>query len=770
MNSPEKDTKGTASNANFLRRFFNRKGTFEKRAQIMLIVFAAPLLFLIGMFFKIQIIDYDFYQKQVIEELTLGTSLSAKRGDILDANGNLLATNKTVWLIFISPDDIQEAKEEKGIPYDEMIAEKLSEVLEVDYETVYKKANKANRQYEEIKEGVEEKEKDEILAFIDEHDLDYMIYARAQTTRYYPYSTLASHVIGFTGADNQGLYGLEQYYDSTLKGKDGKYITATDAHGNEIPYDYSSYVNAENGLNIVTTIDTYIQRELELQLATTLEESGAQSRVSGIVMDVNTGAILGMAVLPSYDLNDPNTLDALSLLQLDKMNLEVGSSEYNEAKLNLLFEMWNNETISMPYEPGSTFKPITAAVGVDLDLVSGKSGGYSCPGYHMVGGWPISCHKKTGHGSSFLFEYGLQQSCNPTMMQLADKIGTSKFYSYISAFGYLEKTGIDLPSEAKGAFWSEKAFAPTDLAVSSFGQRFKVTMIEHITAMAAIANGGTLVTPYLVSEITDSDNHTVWSRDTTVKRRVISESTATEITRILEEGVSGDGGAKNAYVKGYKIAAKTGTSQKFDDGGSGQDTGKRIGSCIGYAPADNPSIISIIVVDEPSGTNVYGGNVAAPYIANLMANVLPYLGYQPTYAPEDQVPKNVGNYVGTSIAKATAAIEKLGLQWKVIGEGTQITSQFPERGTQLLENLGTVYLYTEGASEETVIVPRVVGLTPQNANQALINHGLNIKIEGAENYETGDSVLTVEQSIPEGTPVPRGTVVTVTFRHTDITD
>ena len=735
----------------------------------MLLVFAVLLLYLVFVIFKIQIIDYDFYQKQVIEELTLGTSLSAKRGDILDANGNLLATNKTVWLIFISPDDIQEAKHDDGVPYDEMIAKKLSEVLDVDYDTVYSKANKANRQYEEIKEGVEEEEKDEILAFIEEHGLEYMIYARAQTMRYYPYGSLAAHAIGFTGADNQGLFGLEQFYDSTLKGKDGKYITATDAHGNEIPYDYSSYINAENGLNLVTTIDTYIQRELELQLATTLEESGARARVAGIVMDVNTGAILAMAVLPSYDLNDPYTLDELSLLKLEKSDYEQGSSEYAQYKSSLLYEMWNNKTVSELYEPGSTFKAITASMGVDLNLVTGNTGGYSCPGYHMVGGWRISCHKTTGHGSGFLFSYGLQQSCNPTMMQLAEKIGTANFYSYYGAFGYFEKTGIDLPSEATGIFHTQKGFGTTEMATASFGQRFKVTMIEHISAISAIANGGTLVTPYLVSAITDGDGHTIWSRETTVKRRVIAESTATEITRILEEGVSGDGGAKNAYVKGYKIAAKTGTSQKFDDA-TGKDSGKRVGSCVAYAPADNPSIAALIIVDEPSGSNVYGGNVAAPYIAGLMSNVLPYLGYQPSYSAEDQVPKTVGNYVGTSIAKASSSIEKLGLQWKVIGSGTTVTSQFPERGTQLLENLGTVYLYTDGANEETVVVPRVVGLSPQNANQALLNHGLNIRIEGAENYDAGDSVLTVEQSIPEGTPVPRGTVITVTFRHTDITD
>lgn len=765
MNTQNKDEQNEEKNGRF--SLHNEKGTFFKRAQIMLLVFAVLLVYLVGVIFKIQIIDYDFYQKQVIDELTLGTSLSAKRGDILDANGNLLATNKTVWLIFISPKDIQEAKKDKGIPYDEMIAKKLSEVLEVEYDFVYQKAIKANRQYEEIKEGVEEEQKDEILAFIDEHELDYMIYARAQTTRYYPYGTLASHAIGFTGADNQGLFGLEQYYDSTLKGKDGKYITATDAHGNEIPYDYSSYINAENGLNLVTTIDTYIQRELELQLATTFEESGAQARVAGVVMDVNTGAILAMAVYPSYDLNAPYVLDSQSALLLEKY--EEGTSEYAQEKSSLLYKMWNNKTVSELYEPGSTFKPITASMGVDLALVTGDTGGYNCPGYHIVGGWRIACHKASGHGTGFLFSYGLQQSCNPTMMQIAEKIGSDHFYSYYGAFGYFEKTGIDLPSEATGIFHTQNGFGKTELAVASFGQRFKVTMIEHITALAAIANGGTLVTPYLVSEITDSDDHTIWARETTVKRRVIAKSTCDELTRILEEGVSGDGGAKNAYVKGYKIAAKTGTSQKFDDA-TGKDTGKRVGSCVAYAPADNPSIISLIVVDEPSGSNVYGGNVAAPYIANLMSNVLPYLGYQPTYSAEDQVPKNVGNYVGTSIAKATAAIEKLGLQWKVIGNGTQITSQFPERGTQLLENIGTVYLYTDDAAEETVIVPRVVGLTPQNANQALLNHGLNIRIEGAENYESGDSVLTVEQSIPEGTPVPRGTVVTVTFRHTDITD
>ena len=747
----------------------NLTGTFTKRCILILLIFAMVLAYLIGVIFKIQIIDYDFYQQAVIDELTYGTTLKAKRGDILDANGNLLATNKTVFLIFISPDDIQDAKKKTGIPYDDMIAKKLSELLDVDYDTVYQKANKTNRKYEEIKDGVEEKVKDELLSFIDENDLELMVYARAQTTRYYPYGTLASHLIGFTGSDNQGLFGLEYSYNTTLKGVDGKYITAVDAHGNEIPYDYSTYIDASDGLNLVTTIDAYIQRELELQLATTLEESGAMARVAGIVMDVNTGAILAMAVLPSFDLNEPYILDDLSLDKLTASKFKEGTTEYATYKSSLLYQMWNNKTVSELYEPGSTFKAVTASMGVDLGIVKGSTLGYSCPGYHMVGGWRIACHKRTGHGSGAPFGYYLQQSCNPAMMQLSEKIGTDNFYNYFGAFGYFEKTGIDLPSEATGIFHKQNSFGTTELATASFGQRFKVTMIQHITAIAAIANGGELVTPYIVSEVTDDEGHTIWARESTTKRRVIAEATAKEITRILEEGVSGDGGAKNAYVKGYKIAAKTGTSQKFDDA-TGADTGKRVGSCVGFAPADNPSIVALIIVDEPQGSNIYGGTVAAPYIAGLMSNVLPYLGYEPSYSADEQAPKTVGKYVGSTLSSAQKSLKNLGLNYKVIGSGTTIKSQSPASGTQLLENLGTVYLYTDDTKNDEVVVPKVVGMQPANANQALLNQGLNIRIEGAHNYEVGDGAITVAQSIPEGTRVPRGTVITVTFKHTDITD
>lgn len=744
----------------------NVSGIFAKRSIIILTVFAVVLAYLIGVIFKMQVFDYEFYQQEVINELTLGTPLTAKRGSILDVNGNVLATNKTVYLIFISPDDILDKKRETGEPYDEFIARRLSSILDLDYDTVFAKTQKEGRKYEKIKDGVEEEQKDEILKLVEEYELDMMIYARAESTRYYPYGTLASHVIGFTGADNQGLFGLEQYYDSTLAGVDGKYITGVDAHGNEIPYDYSTYIPPVSGMNLHTTIDTYIQRELELQLATTAAESGAGARVAGIVMDVNTGAILAMAVNPAYDLNDPYALDDLSLARLAASVYEEGSEEYARYKSELLYNMWNNKTISELYEPGSTFKPITAAMGIDLNLVHGTTAGYSCPGYHMVGGYKISCHKTTGHGGGFSFAYGLQQSCNPTMMQLAEKIGMENFFTYFGAFGYFEKTGIDLPSEASGIFHTQSGFGTTELATASFGQRFKVTMIQHITALAAIANGGYLVTPYLVSSVTDDEGHTVWAKEATTKRRVISSDTAKELSAVLEEGVSGNGGAKNAYVKGYKIAAKTGTSQKFDDK-TGKDTGKRVGSCVGYAPADNPSIISLIIVDEPSGSNVYGGTVAAPYIANLFGNILPYLGYEPSYTEDELEPTSVGKYVGLNVDYAEKQIENKGLTCRVYGSGKTVVSQVPASGTQLLEGLGTVILYTdEGSASQQVTVPDIVGKSVSEANQELINRGLNIRIDGP----VGTGAVAVSQSIPKGTKVAIGSVITVTYRYTDVTD
>ncbi len=766
----DQQSKSAAPAASALQTLRRHMGltTFKKRCVTLLVLFALAFTAIVGRLFQLQIIDYDFYQNQVINELTINYPLAAKRGKILDANGNVLADNKTVWDVVISPWHIQAKKTETGIAYDELIAEKMSSLLGVEYDFVYNKANLPRRYYEKIKDNVEETEKDELLAFIEEHDIDGLIYMESDYERYYPYGTLASHVIGFTGTDS-GLFGLEYSYNSTLMGKDGMYVTAKDAHGNEIPYDYSTYVAAQDGLTLVSTIDAYIQRELELQISTILESSNATDRAAGIVMDVNTGAVLAMAVAPGYDLNEPRQLDALSLKKLENSSYEEGSDKYSAYKSELLYNMWNNKTISELYEPGSTFKAVTAAMGVDLNVVHANTVGYNCPGYHLVGGWRIGCHKHTGHGMNITFAYGLQQSCNPTMMQLSSLIGTKNFYNYYGNFGYFERTGIDLPSEAVGIFHDQSKFGTTEMATASFGQRFKVTMIQHVTAIAAIANGGYLVEPYLVSEITDKDGNTVWAKETTVRRNIISASTSKEITKILEEGVAGDGGAKNAYVKGYRVAAKTGTSQKFDDK-TGQDTGKRVASTVAYAPADNPSIIALIIVDEPSGSNIYGGTIVAPYISNLMGNLLPYLGYQPSYSEEEQRPVNIGNYRGYGLSNAQSALNKLGVKYRVVGSGSTVVSQFPAAGTQLLESLGTVILYTDDTPQEEVVVPRLVGMTASSAVQTVLNQGLNIRIVGAQDYTVESGAVTVAQDIPEGTKVKAGTVVTLTFRYTDLTD
>ncbi|MBE6696684.1 MAG: hypothetical protein E7587_09580, partial [Ruminococcaceae bacterium] len=591
-----------------------------KRAFTMLCCFGLFMLFLVGKIFYMQYFQYDKYQQKVLDQITFSSSLTAERGEIYDSNMNPLATNKTVWRIFISPKDIYEYSAKNRIDYATLISKGLSEILDVPYDTIYEKTQKKNRLDETIKKEVDEATTDKVLSFVTENGLSRMVYTQASTTRYYPFGNLASHVIGFTGSDNQGLFGLEQYYDDDLTGTNGKYITAIDAHSNEIPYDYSSYIPAQDGLSLVTTIDSYIQRELENELAEIISEFDVQNRAAGIVMNVNTGAIYAMAVAPDFNLNTPYVLDSVSEEKLSSSGYAEDSNEYKSLRSSLLYDMWRNKAVSELYEPGSTFKIVTAAMGIELGKTSPVDHSFSCPGYHIVGGARISCWRPIGHGSGITFAYGLQQSCNPTLMQLAARIGSPDFYQYFKAFGYLSKTGIDLPSESQTIFHTQSGLGTVELAVASFGQRFKVTPLQQITAIAAVANGGYLVTPHLIDKLIDSEGNTVYQYETETKRQVISAESAKTVSEILEEGVSGTGASKNAYVAGYRIAAKTGTSEKLDKPDKNGNFTLRIGSCVAYAPYVNSSVAVIIMVDEPI-VNYYGATVAAPYISDLLTKI-----------------------------------------------------------------------------------------------------------------------------------------------------
>ncbi len=658
---------------------------------------------------------HEYYQSIVLNQLTIQTEVNPERGKILDTNGNILATNITVYNVIISPQHIIDAMEEDGeansdadpdndVRYEfsdpeyglsysgtrqnELIAKVLSAYLDVDYDKIIEKAAKTGRRYEVIKNNVDDETAQRIKDFIAQFKLKDQIYFIAGAKRYYPKSDLASHVIGFTNSDGEGIYGLEKYYNNVLEGTSGRYILAQDARNNDMPFEYERYIEASNGYNIVTTIDMYIQYELENQLEKTFIESGATNRVSGIVIDVNTGGILGMATYPSFDLNSPYVLDEFSAAKLQGM--DESSKEYNELYWELLYTMWNNKAITETYEPGSTFKIMTTAMAFEEGVVTPTSPFY-CGGSYVIDGWskPINCHYHAGHGN-VTFTVGLQQSCNPVLMQIAERVGREKFYNYFEQFGYTEKTGIDLPGEVGGIYSSYKNFSNVSLAVYSFGQTFKTTPIQQLSAITTIASGGYYKTPHVLKEIVDENGSVIKSFDTDVKRQVVSTEVAREIAAVLEDGVSGDGGAKNAYVKGYKVAAKTGTSEKRDKFDENGEKSFRVGSCAAFAPADDPKIAAIIIVDEPMNGAVYGSVVAAPYISNLLADVLPYIGVEQQYTPEDlaTLDISVSDYVGGSPDAAREDLTLNGLSCEIIGDGGVITGQFPPAGSTMRKDNG----------------------------------------------------------------------------------
>lgn len=738
---------------------------------------------------------YDYYQSMVLNQLTIQTEVNPERGKILDTNGNILATNVTVYNVIISPHDIIQAMEQdeelnsdddvdndvyyefadpeygltyKGTRQDELIAKVLSVYLSVDYDKIMEKAAKQNRMYEVIKNNVDDKTAEKIKSFIAEFGLKNQIYFIAGAKRYYPKSDLASHVIGFTNSEGVGIYGLERYYNNVLEGTSGRYIIAQDARNNDMPFEYERYIEASNGYNLVTTIDMYIQYELENQLEKTFIESGAQNRVAGIVMDVNTGGILAMATYPSFDLNNPYVLDDFSAAKLQGMDED--SKEYSELYWELLYTMWNNKAITETYEPGSTFKIITTAMAFEEQVVTPTDHFY-CGGSYTIEGWskPISCHYKAGHGD-VTFTVGLQQSCNPVLMQIAERVGKEKFYNYFEAFGYTSKTGIDLPGEVNTIYSSYKNFSNVSLAVYSFGQTFKTTPIQQIRAISSVANGGYLMTPHLIKGIVDDDGNVIQSFETETVRQVVSTENCKTITGILEEGVAGNGGAKNAYVKGYRVAAKTGTSEKKDKYDEYGNTPWRVGSCVAYAPADSPQIAAVIMVDEPSISSVYGSVVAAPYISNLLSFILPYIGVEAQYTAEEleNLDVTLSNYVGATVENAVADLSWRGFAYEIIGSGDTVTAQVPQAGSLISSDSGILLLYTgDEQPANTITVPDVMGMTAYNANNTLVNLGLNVTFSGSVN---GSSATVISQNPAAGTVVSRGTIIEVTLRHLDMTD
>lgn len=707
--------------------------------------------------FRLQILKYDDYQSQVIDQLTIETKVNPLRGSILDRNGTIMASNKTVWILYLMP---------KSIDDPEFIAKELSSILGKSYDEVLDKASKKGYKYQILDTQLDEETTKAVREFIEKNQLTDQIELRASSKRYYPYSNLASHTLGFVNSDGIGIYGLEKVYNNIMEGTSGKYVTAQDAQSNDMPFQYEEYIEDENGYNLLTTIDVYIQYQLEAQLELAAVESGAQNRAAGIVMNPKTGEIYAMAVYPDFNLNEPYKLDFQSQEKLNEYT--EGSTEYKNQYLNLLFSMWNNKAVSELYEPGSTFKLFTTAVALQEEKATLNSR-FTCTGALKVDGFyrAISCHKRKGHGN-ISFSEALQQSCNPSMMKLGFAIGRETFYKYFERFGYMSKTGIDLPAESVGYYHSFDNFSNVSLAVYSFGQTFKTTALQQLCAISTVANGGYSVTPHLIKEIVDNDGNTIYEYQNNLSEQILSSYVCKTVSQILKEGVDGAGGAKNAYVAGYSIAAKTGTSEKKDKYDEQGNTSYRVSSCVAYAPSEDAQVAVIILVDEPTIGSKYGSVVAAPYVSDLMEQILPYMGLKASYSESDiehqQI--NVPGLEGLGIEIAIEEAEKLGINYEIIGNGEKILSQLPQKGSIIYKKSGKILLYTEKSEGRYSVVPNVVGMSAEKANQMLVNGGFNIQIEGSMNFHLGEGATVVEQYPLAGTSLKKGEIIKIKILFT----
>ncbi len=718
------------------------------RSTILLGVFAVALLvWMAGTLAKYQIVNYNFYQTRAIQQQTMDTTLTPERGTIYSRNYTALAISAPVETVYINP---------KGVDDDDAptVARGLSEILGVDETTVLEKAKK-NNYYELIKRRIDSETADKVRAFIDENDLSG-IHLVNDTKRYYPNNSLACHILGFTGTDNVGLDGIEKIYNEYLQGTSGKMITAKNAIGEELPYEYETYVEAQNGQNVVLTIDETVQYYLEKHLQSARLEQQCLEGAAGIVMNVKNGEILGMASLPNYDPNQYNSItDQMMLESLSTLTgeeLETTTADYRN-------KIWRNKCTVDTYMPGSTFKIITLSMALEEGLIN-TNNTYNCPGYIRVADRSIRCWKSGGHGFQTLSK-AIQNSCNPAFITIGAQVGATTFYQYFKNFGLTEKTGVDLTGEASGIWFSK--FQEVELATASFGQNFKVTPLQMLTAVAAAANGGDLVTPHVVREITetqeDGSEKVVKSFSTEAKRQVISKETSKLVCDLLEEVVS-VGSGKNAYVKGYRVAGKTGTSEKIDVyNATGEKT--YISSFIGFAPADDPEYAILVMLDTPSKSEIYGGIIAAPVAGDVLADILPYLAVQPRYTAEEleTLDVSVPSVVDQKVENAKALLGEKGISCRVGGDGDIITGQSPAGGNTMPLS-GTMILYTEGKTpNENIMVPDLVNYSVAGATNRIKQSGLNVRVVGNANTEA--TSLVISQSPAAGEMVAEGAVITI---------
>lgn len=774
--------------------------SMQRRTSLfMTIVMSVVFLGIAGWIFYLSVIQNKFYQAKA-NDYHFGTiDISAHRGSIYDTNGTPLARSASVYKVYLDPkqfrieiDELQERideeneekkngtykapeprKDENGneIPivplpvtaeaYKQETVKLLSEKLGISIDDV-ESSMEENSQYSVLQTQVEKPVADEVLAHFDKYDFT-SIHVEEDTKRYYPQNELAAQVIGFTSGDGSGAYGVEAYYDEYLSGTDGKVISAKDSNGREMPYKYSKTYPAQNGNDIYLTIDATLQHYLEKHLQEMVDEFEVKNRACGIIMNVNTGAILAMASCPSFDLNNPYDIsDPNAANEIAKLT--------GESRKTLLAEereaQWKNKPIAEINEAGSVFKIITSASGIEENLVDVNGDSFYCSGRQDVadrtGPNGIGCHNLSGHGQQTFVE-AITNSCNPAFIQIGARFGVDKFFYYLKSFGLTEKTGIDLPGESSSIYIEN--MSEVDLAVTSFGQSWALTPMELVVACSASINGGYVLEPYVVSKILDEDGNVVLENERTVKRQVISEDTSSKMRDVLEKVVEGNTSG-NVYIKGYRIGGKSGTAQKLGmTTENGED--EYVSSYLGFAPANDPEIMLYVMADMPNKEIAYyGSKVAVPTARKIMEDVLPELGYYPEYDESEfaTLDQQVPFVTDKSVSDARATVEAKGFKCEVIGNGDTVTAQSPLVGTSIAYT-GTVFLYTDDDPDaEMTEVPAVEGISVKDADDAMNYSGLNYVATGASLSEEG--AVVKKQSIPAGTQVPKGTVIELEF-HVD---
>ncbi len=721
-----------------MKNKINSKKKVQTRIKCMCIVGILLFSALVVRIGYIQFIWGPTLAKEALEQQTRDRVINAKRGTIYDRNGKQLAVSADVETVGLSPATVRDTGKA------EEYAKILSETLKLDIDEVRKKID-SNISYVVIKKKIEKEEADKLR----KHNMRG-VYLDEDTKRYYPYNNIASHIIGFAGDDNQGLLGIEMVYDSKLKGQNGRIVTASNADGTEMPYKYDRYYSAQDGSDITLTIDVTIQHFLEKHLEQAIVDYSLQAGAAGIIMDVKTGEILAMATKPDFNLNEPFAIIDKSVK--DAIEKEEDKEKRVSIQSEYLNKLWRNKAVVDSYEPGSTFKIITSAMALEEGVVT-INDHFNCIGYQTVADRRIHCWKTAGHGGES-FVQALMNSCNPAFILIGERVGTENFYKYYKGFGFTQKTGIELTGETTGAFYPEGSFNKVELATASFGQGPTVTPLQMLAAIGAVANDGNLLKPHLIKNITDSKGNIIEASDTTVVRQVVSDQTSQILRGVLEDVVT-DGTGGQAYLEGFRIGGKTGTSEKLPRG-----NGKYVASFAGIAPTDDPQVVLILLLDEPQGVHT-GGATAAPLAGKILDDVLRYIGIQPSTISSEDGEITVPDVVGENVTVARQTLNELGLRCLTEGDGETVNIQIPKADAVIAEG-GTVIIYTGDAKPtNSVKMPNVTGKNYYQVKEIFEKNNIILNAVGISGNV--DNVKAVSQGVNEGEYVAAGTQVTVEF-------